>query len=374
MLFREVIGQPELERRLCQMAAEGKVPHALMLCGASGYGSLAVALAFASYLLEGGEESQNQSARAMLAKYQHPDLHFIFPVIRPAGTPSERKITSDDFIRQWQDLLMQTPYFSFEEWLSRMGAENQQAIIPAAEGDVISHKLSLKASQGGYKVCVIWLPERMHVTFANKILKLLEEPPEKTVFIMVCEDPRMLLETVRSRVQRIDVRRISDVEMEKALVSRRGLAEDVARRIARMASGNWLRAMEMLDTSSEKHQFLDLFKMVMRMAYKRDTKGMKKWSETIAGLGREKQRRLLSYISAQVRENFMYNFGKDELVYLTEEEEAFSVNFARFINENNVIDMQNLIDRTVRAIGQNANAKMQFFDFALQITVLINRR
>lgn len=374
MLFSEVIGQEGVKQRLLQMATQDKVPHAIMLCGASGHGSLALALAFASYLLGERDGSTNANIKAMLATFQHPDLHFIFPVIRPAGTSSDRKITSDDFARQWQQLLAEMPYFNFEEWLSRMGAANQQAQIPAAEGDSINHKLSLKASQQGYKTCIIWLPERMNVTFANKILKLLEEPPQQTVFIMVCEEPRMLLDTIRSRVQRIDVHRIADEDIYNALLSRRGLDDSVARRMTRMAAGNWLRAIELLDTSNEKHQFLDMFKMLMRMAYKRDTRRMKKWAETVSDFGREKQRRLLAYISRQVRENFMYNFAREELVYLTEEEEAFSQNFARFINENNVIDMQNLIDRTIRAIGQNANAKMQFFDFALQITVMINRK
>ena len=374
MKFSEVIGQHEISKRMMQMVADEKVPHALMLCGPAGCGKLAVALAMASYLLGDRDESANANAVAMLAKFQHPDLHFVYPVIRPAGTSSEKKITSDDFTRQWTSLLTETTYFSFEEWLNRMEAVNQQAQIFAAEGDVITHKLSLKSSQGGYKVCLIWLPERMHTTFANKILKLLEEPPAHTVFILVSEEPHLLLETIRSRVQRIDLRRIDDEDIEKALMAKRGLDAGNAHRITRIANGNWLKAKEMLDASNENNQFLDMFIMLMRMAYARNTKGMKKWTDTVSAFGREKQRRMLKYFSLQVRENFMTNFGNPQLTYQTEEEETFSKNFARFINEANVIEIQELIDHTIRAIGQNANAKMQFFDFALKMIVLIIKK
>ena len=374
MKFSEVIGQHEISKRMMQMVADEKVPHALMLCGPAGCGKLAVALAMASYLLGDRDESANANAVAMLAKFQHPDLHFVYPVIRPAGTSSEKKITSDDFTRQWTSLLTETAYFSFEEWLNRMEAVNQQAQIFAAEGDVITHKLSLKSSQGGYKVCLIWLPERMHTTFANKILKLLEEPPAQTVFILVSEEPHLLLETIRSRVQRIDLRRIDDEDIEKALMAKRGLDAGNAHRITRIANGNWLKAKEMLDASNENNQFLDMFIMLMRMAYARNTKGMKKWTDTVSAFGREKQRRMLKYFSLQVRENFMTNFGNPQLTYQTEEEETFSKNFARFINEANVIEIQELIDHTLRAIGQNANAKMQFFDFALKMIVLIIKK
>lgn len=374
MKFSEIIGQEEIKNRLRLMISEDKIPHALMLCGAAGYGTLSIALAFASYLLGEREEGTNANVQAMLKKYQHPDLHFVYPVIRPTGTTSDRKITSDDFSRPWTELLAETSYFTFEDWLNRMETENQQAQIFAGEGDVLTHKLSLKSSQGGYKVCIIWMPERMHTVFANKILKLLEEPPQKTVFILVSEEPHMLLETIRSRVQRIDVKRISDESIEDALVARRGLDEAMAKRVTHIACGNWLTAIDFLDTSNEKFQFHDMFMMLMRMAYKRETKGMKKWADASASFGREKQKRMLKYFSSQVRENFMFNFAKPELVYLSEDEESFSKNFARFINEANIIDIQNLIDKTIRSIAQNANAKMQFFDFALKMIVLIIRK
>ncbi len=374
MKFSENIGQEDVVARLRLMAEEDRVPHALMLAGASGYGTLPLALSLASWLLGEREEGTNTNVGAMLKKFRHPDLHFVYPVIRPTGTPSNRDIVSDDFAAEWNELLLRSPFFTFEEWLTMMKTENQQAQIFAAEADVLIHKLSLKSSQGGYKVCIIWLPERMNVSFANKILKLLEEPPARTVFLLVSEEPQKLLETIRSRVQRIDVKRISDEAVKAALVTKRGLDDALAERVTHIACGNWLKAMEFLDTGNENREFHEMFVMLMRFAYQRNTMGMKKWADAVASYGREKQKRLLMYMASQVRENFMYNFGDPQLVYMTEEEERFSKNFARFVNEANVIEMLNLIDKTTRAIGQNANAKMEFFDFALKTIVLIIRK
>ncbi len=374
MKFSEIIGQEEIVARLRQMAEENRVPHAMMLAGASGYGTLPLALALASWLLGEREEGTNANVEAMLKKYRHPDLHFVYPVIRPKGTPANRVITSDDFADEWHTLLSASPFFTFEEWLTMMKTENEQAQIFAAEADSLIHKLSLKSSQGGYKVCIIWLPERMNVTFANKILKLLEEPPSQTVFILVSEEPQKLLETIRSRVQHIDVRRIADQAVKSALMTKRGLDEAMAERVTHIACGNWIRAMEFLDTGNENREFHGMFVMLMRFAYQRNTMGMKKWADAVASYGREKQKRLLAYMSSQVRENFMYNFGDPQLVYMTEEEEQFSKNFARFVNEANVVDMMELIEKTSKAIGQNANPKMEFFDLALKTIVLIIRK
>jgi DNA polymerase-3 subunit delta' len=252
-----------------------------------------------------------------------------------------------------------------------MGGENQQAIITAGESDSLIRKLSLKSSQGGYKVSIIWLPERMNIECANKILKLLEEPPSQTVFIMACQEPDKLLETIRSRVQRIDIKRIADEDIEKALHDKRGLAEDVAYRTARMANGSWLKALEMLSADSENELFLDMFQTLMRLAYQRKVKDLKTWSERMAGMGREKQKRFLTYFLRLIRENFMYNFHQEELCYMNQREEDFAKNFARFVNEANILPISELANRAIRDIGQNANAKIVFFDMALQMIVLL---
>ena len=366
MAFEQVIGQQEVRQRLQQMVSEDRLPHALMLCGPMGCGKMALALGFAVQLL-----SRTANDEAMLRKLEHPDLHFTYPTIKLPSMSADHKPVSDDFAHEWHELIMAGPFFTMNEWLEMMGGENQQAIITAGESDELIRKLSLKSSQGGYKVSLIWLPERMNIECANKILKLLEEPPSQTVFIMVCEEPDKLLETIRSRVQRIDVKKIADEDVRQALMDKRGLAEDVAQRISRMANGSWLKALEMLSADSENELFLDMFQTLMRLAYQRKVKDLKTWSERMAAMGREKQKRFLDYFLRLVRENFMYNFQQEELCYMTQREEDFARNFARFINEANILPITDLINKAIRDIGQNANAKIVFFDLALQMIVLL---
>ena len=366
MAFEQVIGQREVQQRLTQMVSEGRLPHAIMLCGPQGCGKKALAIGFAQMLL-----ARTANDEAMLRKLEHPDLHFTYPTIKLPSMGSDHKPVSDDFAKEWHELVMGGPYFTMTEWLEQMGGENQQAIITAGESDELVRKLSLKSSQGGYKISLVWLPERMNTECANKILKLLEEPPSQTVFIMVSEEPDRLLETIRSRVQRIDVKRIADDDVRKALVEKRGLTEDMAQRITRMANGNWLKALQMLSADSENELFLDMFQSLMRLAYQRKVKDLKTWSERMAAMGRERQKRFLEYFLRLVRENFMYNFRQPDLCYMTQREEDFARNFARFINESNVLPITDLANVAIRDIGQNANAKIVFFDFALQMIVLL---
>lgn len=363
MKFDEVIGQKEAKERLLQLVREERLPHAMMFCGPTGSGKLALAVAFASYLL--GDDN------AMVKKLEHPDLHFTYPTIKLPSMGADHKPVSDDFAKQWHELLMQGPYFSIDQWLQAIGAENQQAIITAGESDDLVRKLSLKSSQGGYKVSIIWLPERMNLECANKLLKLIEEPPQQTVFILVCEEPDRLLETIRSRVQRIDIKKIDDEDVRQALIAQRAVSEEAALRIARLANGSWLKALEELQVGSENEQFLDLFIALMRLAYQRKVKDLRRWSETMAGFGREKQMRFLTFFLRMIRENFMYNFQAQELNYMTQQEEDFAKNFARFVNEANVLPIYDLANLAIRDIGQNANAKIVFFDFALKMIVLL---
>jgi DNA polymerase-3 subunit delta' len=365
-MWNEVIGQQEAQARLLQLENEQRLPHALILCGPLGAGKMALAMCFAKHLL-----NRNSNDEAMLAKWEHPDLHFTFPTIKLPSMSADHKPVSDDFAKEWNQLITAGPYFTMNEWLEQMGGENQQAIITAGESDALIRKLSLKSSQGGYKVSLIWLPERMNIECANKILKLLEEPPHHTIFLLVCEEPERLLETIRSRVQRVDIKRLADDDIREALVSRRGLTEENAQRVARMANGSWLKALELLTIDSENELFLDMFQTLMRLAYMRKVKELKTWSERMSSMGREKQKRFLEYFLRLIRENFMYNFQNPELCYMSQREEDFAKNFARFINEANVIPINNLANLAIRDISQNANGKIVFFDFALQMIVLL---
>jgi DNA polymerase III, gamma and tau subunit protein len=376
MNFSEVIGQDDVKSRLLTLIESGKMPHSLLLYGAPGCGKMALALALASHLL--GENDVNNSkaasVKAMLDRWEHPDLHFSYPVIRPTGTTADHKMISDDFAKEWHLLLKKGPYFDMDTWLEHMNAANQQAIIFASESDNLTRKLNLKSSMGGYKVAIIWLPERMNVECANKLLKLLEEPPHQTLFIMVSEAPERLLETVRSRTQMIQVKRIDTAVLERALVEKRGLDGDTARRVAQIANGSWLDAIRMLNADSEVKQFFNDFVGVMRASYRRDIREMKAWSERVATYGREKQKRMLLYFHRMFRENFMYNFKQSSLIHFTQDEEQFAQKFAPFINEKNIVELYELVELNIRDLSQNANPKIVFFDFTLRVTMLLVRK
>lgn len=379
MDFSNVIGQEPAKERLIQMVKEGRLPHALLFCGPEGVGKMALAMAFASYLLTNPDGEDNGSldttnALAMLRKWEHPDLHFSYPTIKRPNMSSDHQPISNDFTQEWHEMIMQGTYFTMNQWMKQMGATTQQAIITGAESDELSRILALKSSQGGYKIAIIWRPERMNLTSANKLLKLLEEPPHKTIFLMVCEEPEKLLETIISRMQRIDVKRIDDDAIEQALIIQRGIDHDAAHRIARIANGSWLKALETLDTGNENREFLNMFQMLMRLCYMRNVKDLKRWSEVVSAYGREKERRMLTYFQQQVRENFIFNFQRPELNYMTLEEEGFARNFARFINEANVIEINELFEKANRDIGQNANAKVVFYDIALKLIVLLLKK
>lgn len=405
MKWNEVIGQDEVISRLKTLVSNGRMPHALMLCGSTGYGSLALAMALASALLcqrsngrkqntlasplgmFGEEEdyiqADTQSSAepcgecpqcAMLRQWHHPDLHFSFPTVKLPSMSTEHKPVSDDFISNWNELInREGPYISFDQWLEQMGATTQQAIITAGESDALTRKTAIKSSQGGYKVGIIWLAELMNEASANKFLKTLEEPSQDTVFILVVERPELLLETIRSRVQRIDVPKISQSVLQNALMERMGVDSDVAYRIARASEGNWSNAVELLKPESEQKMFLDLFIMIMRQAYSSDVKGMKKWSDSVAAFGREQQKRMLKFFIRMIREAFMYNFREPQLSYMTIEEEEFVKKFGKFINEDNIIEIIALLELALRDISQNTYQKIVFFDTALRLTVLIQR-
>ena len=361
MKFSEIIGQKEMAARLRSLADNNRLPHAIMLCGPQGSGKMALALALASYLLctgkneDGGmfatEETKHDDSCghcpscAMIAKWQHPDLHFTFPVIRPKNASAEKPFSSEDYMADWNEMLMSKGvYFTLQDWLASIKVENQQSIIPVGESDRITRILSMKSNQGGKKICIIWLPEKMNLECANKLLKLIEEPPAETHIIMASERPDLLLETIRSRVQRFDVKGIAQDDVIDALMERRGLGEEDAVRIARLSGGSWTKAIELLEPGNEEEFFYDLYVMLMRLAFQRLT-----------------------------REYFMYNFHKPELNYLTVEEEKFAVKFSPFINEGNVIGMYELFQRVIRDIGQNASAKIQFFDLTMKMAMLIHK-
>lgn len=363
MNFDNIIGQEETKARLTEMLGTGRIPHALMFCGPKGNGKLPLALAFAKMLV-----CKDSSDEAMLRDWAHPDLHFSLPVYKKKSTDHP---VSDDYLPQWRELLSEKLYLDVEDWLLAIKAENQQIVHYVYESDALQQKLQLKASRGGRRVVVVWLPERMMVQAANKLLKLIEEPPTETYFLLVSEDPEKVLGTIQSRTQRLNIPPLSEEEIAQALAEEYNLTMEKAMVMAHVAQGSYTAALKRMDAESEEKMFFDLFVQLMRLSYMRRIKDMRAWSEQVSDLGRESQKRLLEYCQRLIRENFMYNFKRQELVYETEEEAAFSTNFARFVNEKNVIPIMEELSACQRDIEQNVNPKMVFFDFALKMIVLL---
>lgn len=371
MFFKDIIGQAEAKQRLIKEIQEGKIPHARLFCGGQGTGKLPLAIAYARYLsCEHPGETDACGTCPNCIKYNklaHPDLHFVFPVIKLKN----KDTVSDDFLTEWRDLLNSTPYFNLNIWLDQMGAENQQAQIFVKESEEIIRKLSLKSSQGGYKIMIVWLPEKMNTECSNKLLKLLEEPPSKTIFLLVSEEPDSLLTTIQSRTQRFNIPSIKDNDIAIVLNQKYGIEEKTAIHIAHRSEGSWIKALETIHLNEENKLFFELFVSLMRLAYQRKIREMKQWSETLATMGRERQKHFLEYAQRMIRENFISNFSNASIVYLNEEEQNFSNRFAPFINERNVIGIMEELSEAERHIGQNVNARMVFFDFALKMIVLL---
>ena len=371
MFFKDVIGQEEAKQRLIREAKEGKIAHARLFCGPEGIGKLPLAIAYARYLScnNPGEKDACGICPSCVKfnKLAHPDLHFVFPVIKKKS----KDTVSDDFIAEWRELLSQTPYFNLNIWLEEMGAENQQAQIYVKESDEIIRKLCLKSSQGGYKIMIIWLPEKMNVECSNKLLKLLEEPPSQTIFLLVSEEPDMLLTTIQSRTQRFALYGIEEKYITEKLQSQYGLQERDAISIGHRSEGNFLKALDSIHLNEENKLFFDLFVSLMRLSYQRKIREMKQWSETLAAMGRERQKHFLSYCQRLVRENFMFNFQDPSLIFMNEEEQNFSKRFAPYINEKNVMGIMDELSEAQRHIEQNVNARMVFFDFSLKMIVLL---
>lgn len=368
------IGQQEVLRQLTQQVDQGRLPHALMLCGPAGSGKLAIALALARYLLcehpEDGKPCDHCHACMMTAQWQHPDLHFSFPLIKAKSTDQP---TSDDRLKEWREQLNRTPYFTPNDWLADLRGENQQLQFYVSESDALQKKLALKSSQGGYRVVIVWLPEKMPPATANKLLKLIEEPPSKTHFLMVSQEPDQVLGTIVSRTQRVQVPAFSEDVLTQALVADYALPEVQARRLAHIAQGSYTQARKLAEEDADRREYFELFVELMRLCYMRKAKEMRQWSESVASLGRERQKHMLEYCQRLVRENFIYNFRRPELNYMTEGEEGFAKNFARFINERNVIPIAEELAACQTDIEQNVNAKMVFYDLALKITLLLKK-
>lgn len=372
--FSDIIGQEEAKQRLLQEVAEGRIAHALLFTGPEGSGKLPMALAYARYLTcQHPTPTDACGSCPSCAKWEkliHPDVHFVFPIV---AKKAQKKEVCDDYLPAWRKLLSAGSYFSLSQWLDEMDAENSQAIIYARESDEMLRKLSLKSSQGGYKVVLMWLPEKMNEVCANKLLKLLEEPPAQTVFLLVSEAPEQLLATILSRTQRFHLPRLDESVIAQTLQSRFGVLPEESRNLAHIANGSMIQALAAIQLNQDAALFFAHFVSLMRLAYQRKIREMKHWSEELASMGRERQKNFLNYCQRLVRENFIFNLRRPEMNYMTATEQQFAQKFAPFINERNVIGMMEELSLAQIHIEQNVNPRMVFFDFALKMIMLLKQ-
>lgn len=382
MQFRDIIGQEEVKQQLRQAVRDGRIPHAQLFTGISGVGKLPLALAYAQYIACPNRTDEDSCGTCptclQYQKLQHPDLHFAFPIVK--GDAGD---VCDDFMDKFRSMILSQPYFDIDDWYRYLGVETKQGMIYEKESGEILRKLSLKSFGDGYKVMIIWLPEKMHVACANKLLKLLEEPPMKTVFLLVSEQPELLLTTIVSRTQEVRVPRLTEAEIAEVLLrDHSDVSPSLAADIAHMSGGSYLTALKVVDENEGNSQNFNDFVALMRNAWlvgqKKDYSALlqlRKWSLDMAdsNLGREKQKAFLQYAQRQLRENYIYNFHCADMNYQTEAEKNFSSKFAPFIHENNVERMMDELSKAEQQIAQNGNAKIIFFDLCLQMIVLVKK-
>lgn len=380
MRFCEIVGQEGVKQQLCQSVQDGRIAHAQLFTGISGIGKLGLALAYAQYIAcPNRTESDSCGVCPTCLQYQklqHPDLHFVFPIVK-----SNEGEVCDEFADKFRGLLQEQVYFDLDDWYRVIGVETKQGMIYEKESSEILRKLSLKSFGNGYKVMVIWQPEKMNSTCSNKLLKLLEEPPEMTLFLLVSEHPELLLSTVLSRTQEVRVPRLSKEVIVSALQSQYPWLEAAeAQNVAHMANGSYLTALRVMTDSEDNLGYFDDFVALMRNAWlvgqKKDYSALLKlrqWSVEMADskVGREKQKAFLQYAQRQIRENYVYNFGEESINYQTEKEKTFSTKFAPFIHDGNVEKMMEELGKAEMQIAQNGNAKIIFFDLCLQMIVLV---
>lgn len=370
MKFSDILGHSEIKSALVAMAERDRLPHALMLAGPRGVGKLNLARAFAQYLHcmspRNGDSCGECPACRQHSALNFPDMHYVYPIVKRGG-----KNISNDYAEEWRNFIINNEYPSIKSWAEAIEAGNTSPIIYVNESEEIIRVANLSNYSADKKVFIIWLPEKMHTATANKLLKILEEPFENTLFLMVSEEPSGMLPTILSRAQRLDVRRLGDDVIADYLMKKRTVSEETARETASLANGSPGFALEILESSTESDRFREMFRRMMRMAYSCNGSELKKISDEIAGLGRQTSIRFMEYSLGQIRENFITNLGIPELNSQTSDERAFSTKFAPFIHERNIEALEKEFSRASNDISRNANAKIVCFDLMLKLMMLL---
>ncbi len=373
MRFADIVGHEQIKSQLKRMVSSGRLPHALLLWGLPGIGKLALARAFAQYIHCQHPNADGDSCGKCPACIQHasgnfPDMLYSFPTVTNKST---KPSISEDFSEQWSTFIKEYPLAPWNKWLELMGVDNSQPIIRADESNEIIRKLSRSNFLADRKILLLWLPEKLHLAAANKLLKLIEEPEHGNMIIMVSDSPTDILPTIFSRLQRIKVAKPTVQQTAQWVMQYCNISQQAALNVSAVAEAIPQRALDLLEEKSETDEFRELFQELMRRAYSVDVAGLKEWSEKVAALKRERGRRFLLYMRRQLRHNFVSNVHIPSLVSFTPEEMQFSTRFAKFIHSANIEGFLTEVLEADRDLAGNGNAKIIFFDFALHAIRLI---
>ena len=382
MLFSQILGQEHLKNHLTKSASSGRIPHAQLFVGPEGCGTLAMAIAYAQSILcdntDGENTNGNESCNLKFKSISHPDLHFIFPTVTTEDVKTKPK--SVDFMADWRQFVAENPYGGLFDWYKILGVQNKQGEIRVDDAQEILKLLSLKSYEGGHKIVIVWMAEKMNVTASNKLLKLLEEPPEKTVFILIAENEEDIIQTILSRCQVLRFGGLSEKVIADSLILKENIEASLADKIAHQSQGNYNKALLLLDEESEELPFEEWFVSWVRAAFR--AKGNAEaiqdlilWSEQIAGLGRETQKKFLNFCIDMFRQALMLNYETKKLVYMETKVPKFQLeNFAPFVNGNNINDIFKELSDAMYHIERNGNAKIILTDLSIKLTRLIHKK
>lgn len=355
-----IIGQHPLKKSLANLVKDGKVPHATMFLGPKGSGKLALAMVLASSLMchdaPDGVSCGNCNSCKKQEKMVHPDIHFSFPFL---GS----KVTSDHFLPQWRSFIEETPYRSFEEWMNYIGAENKQGNINTLECVHITKKLNLKSFEGNKKILIMWLPEFLGKE-GNRLLKLIEEPPENTFFILISNNQDLILNTILSRCQMIKLSQCSDDEIQKGLTELEGVSEEKAKMIARIADGNYHEALKL--KNEVQNDYEKLFVEWLRKCYKGKKSELVTVSEQIAAMGREPEKQFFKYGLHFLREMMLLKFG-DRPSHLPEDQQSSAVKLGSLLSFEQLESMAEVFTECIFYIERNANPKILLLNTSIQL-------
>lgn len=373
MKFSDIPAHEEVKARLRNLVDSERLPHALLIHGREGIGKMAMARALASYIhctnRRDGDSCGECPACRQHAAFNHIDTHYSFPVLKLKGKDTT---VSDDWIDEWRQFLTESPYMDFTRWLALLDNPNGQPRHFVEESTSLSRKLTF-TSHVGRQVVILWLPERMREECANKMLKLIEEPLGDTMFILVSNDSGSILPTIYSRCQRVEMLRVPDDVVARYAATRHSLQPDEASGVARLADGSFLEADRRVGNLGRQEEHLELFMQLMRLAYQRRVKELRSWSDTVAGLGREGIVEFLTYSISQFRENLICHLHEPRLSRMTQSEAAFASRFHPFINERNILQLNERFETAITDILANGNAKIILFELAVRVIMLLRQ-